>query len=103
MMQPINRSAVIIAPKQSFFTMLKEISGKLDEQAGDPLDEDESTIYLLPEAELDDPDLEGRLARHYRDIFYEELEGWFTDRERWPKISPGGNSNHGFTYLSSQW
>ncbi|MBN1696752.1 MAG: hypothetical protein JW881_04500 [Spirochaetales bacterium] len=85
MLTPLNRSAVIITPRQSFFDMIAKISGAKPEKAVAPLTEDESTIYLIQEADLNELDLKERMANSYKEIFFEELEGWFTDTSRWPK------------------
>ena len=41
-----------------------------------------TTVYLVPEAK-DVP--EDYLRRHYKPIFEEELNSWFTDPGMWPK------------------
>lgn len=85
MLAHINRSAVVITPTQSFFNMIAKLSGEKPDKAVPPLTEDESTIYLIREADLDDLDLTERMADCYKEIFYEELEGWFTDTSKWPR------------------
>jgi len=55
------------------------------ECAGEEIEGFEASVYLLPEsnaADLSDPTV---LKAHWRGIFKEELEGWCTDEETWPK------------------
>lgn len=85
MISSINRSAVIITPKQTFFDMVANITREKPDKAAQPLTSDESTIYLIEESEESELDLEERMKPCYKDIFFEELEGWFTDENRWPK------------------
>jgi len=85
MISSINRSSVIITPKQSFFNMVANITGEQPDKAAPPLTDDESTIYLLEESDLNDQNLKERMKSCYKNIFFEELEGWFTDKNRWPK------------------
>ncbi len=85
MISSINRSAVIITPKQSFFNMVANITGEQSDKAAPPLTDDESTIYLLEESDLNEQNLKERMKSCYKNIFFEELEGWFTDKNRWPK------------------
>ena len=85
MISSINRSAVIITPKQTFFNMVANITGEQPDKSVPPFTTDESTIYLIEEANLDDLDLKERMESCYKNIFFEELEGWFTDKNRWPK------------------
>ena len=43
----------------------------------------EATVYLV---EVEDEDeLAGWLARHYEELFEEELRGWYTDPKLWPR------------------
>jgi len=85
MLNSLNRSAVIITPKQSFLDMVAHISGEKPEKEASPLTEDESTIYLVEKADLDELTMEERLSDCYKDIFFEELEDWFADTSRWPE------------------
>ena len=43
----------------------------------------EHTVYLV-EVE-DENELARWLARHHRDLFEEELKGWYTDPTLWPR------------------
>jgi hypothetical protein len=85
MINHINRSAIIIAPKQAFFDMVAKLSGEPSaDKVLSPFTDDEATIYLIQEADLEMTDAKERLASCYKEIFFEELEGWFTDESRWP-------------------
>lgn len=85
MINPINRNAVIITPKQSFFDMLERISGEKVGEAPSLLDYDESTVYLLEESEMDKFDLKEEMEFCFKKIFFEEVKGWFVDDDKWPK------------------
>lgn len=85
MLNIINRTAVIITPKQTFFDMVAKISGEQPEKAAPLLTTDESTIYLIEDSDYEGPYYTERMASCYKDIFFEELDGWFPDTDRWPK------------------
>jgi hypothetical protein len=77
MLPALNRSAVIVTPKQPFLDWL---------HAADPtslaltLDEvREPTIYLLPDCE-DAADLLARVKRCSETIFEDQLDGWYRER-----------------------
>jgi hypothetical protein len=42
----------------------------------------EPTVYLIPEG---DAEPEGYVRRHFKAIFEEELNSWYTDPDLWPK------------------
>ncbi len=44
---------------------------------------EESTVYLVEVEDQDD--FEEWLASNYRELFEEELNGWYTDPELWPQ------------------
>lgn len=85
MIRAINRSAVIIAPKQAFNDMIAALMDEKPEKEVAPLSEDESTIYLVETPDLYELTLKERMAPCYKDIFYEEVDGCFTDKTKWPK------------------
>jgi hypothetical protein len=82
-MATLNRSAVVVKPKQPLLDWL---------HAADPTSQDlslrdlvrEPTIYLFPEcdtqAELDDA-----LRERCEEIFTQQLAGWFNDETTWPQ------------------
>lgn len=75
----LNRSAVIVRPKQPYLDWAKGLDGS----NLDPSDLSERTVYLLPEY---DDDVEGMamLAKAYGLIFESELESWHLIEEDWP-------------------
>jgi hypothetical protein len=81
MLPTVNRSAVIVIPKQPFLDWL---------HGGDPTsvtitleDVSQPTIYLVPDCEE-----EQKLITHLRSystkIFEAELEAWDREQSRWP-------------------
>ena len=42
----------------------------------------EPTVYLIPEGKADP---ETHIRRHYKAMFEEELNSWYTDPDLWPK------------------
>jgi len=78
----LNRSAVVVRPKQPFVAWLKSV-----EELHLPdvtLAKLGSTLYLVPD--WDDPaEAEQVLREVYDDIFCRELEAWYTDEDTWPK------------------
>lgn len=75
----INRSAVIVRPKQPYVDWAKG----LDDSGMDPSKNGDRTVYLLPEY---DDDVEGLalLSKGYEHIFEAELEGWHLIEDNWP-------------------
>ncbi|HBE02900.1 MAG TPA: hypothetical protein DC049_10570 [Spirochaetia bacterium] len=65
--------------------MTAKISGDQPDKAAQPFSNDESTVYLIKETGLYEPTIKERLASCFKDIFYEELAGWFTNKSKWPK------------------
>jgi len=80
----LNRSALICRYRQPFVDWINAV----DPSPGSPtltLEEvnAEHTVYLV-EIE-DETDLSGWLALNHRVLFENELEGWYTDPELWPR------------------
>jgi hypothetical protein len=75
----INRHAAVLVPTEACLDWVKSCAEFVDDS---PLGqaEREPTIYLVP----DDP-VEDYIRRHFRAIFEEELNSWYTDRDMWPK------------------
>ena len=80
----LNRAALILRYKQPFVDWIN---------AADPSPSShtltlaevnqEHTVYLV---EVEDEDeLTGWLGRHHRELFEEELSGWYTDPALWPR------------------
>jgi len=82
-MRALNRSAVVVVPKQPFLDWLHRVdssSGKLTltDLGGDP------SVYLLPECDLE-PELEDCLKEACVEIFADQLNGWYRAEELWPE------------------
>ena len=80
----VNRSAVILKPKQPFLDWCKQ------DDANDLADivfkqhHEEPQIYLLPG--YDDSDSQQEILEDYwRALFEAMLEGWVTEESMWPK------------------
>ena len=78
----INRSAVIVQPKEPFYQWLKSLPDPITLSPEDF--KDDSTIYLIPSYE-DDEELTDILSQMYDIIFEEVLSGWWTVEEDWPQ------------------
>ena len=82
-MQSINRTAVIIKPKQPFVDW---INSTPDDSSNYTLEQvnRENITFLIPE--YDDPDNSKKyIKNNYKMIFEFELWGWITTEELWPK------------------
>jgi hypothetical protein len=75
----INRHAVILVPTQACLEWVRSCPGD-DKPLGEV--EREPTVYLIPES---DADPETYIRRHFKAMFEEELNSWYTDPELWPK------------------
>jgi len=79
----LNRSAIMVKPKQPFLDWL---------HAADPTSLEltlvdlvrEPTIYLIPECDTNEEVVEV-LCELSEEIFEEQLAGWYTDTETWPR------------------
>ena len=82
-MPTLNRSALIVKPKQPFLDWL---------HAADPTSLEltlfnltrEPTIYLISECDTDE-DVTEVLRDLCEEIFEEQLAGWYTDTSTWPR------------------
>src|ERR1700681_1517979 len=82
-MRTVNRSAVVVVPKQPFLDWLHRVdstSGRLTliNLRRDP------GVYLLPEFDLE-PELEDYLQEVCEEIFEEQLNSWYRAKELWPE------------------
>ena len=82
-MRTVNRSAVVVIPKQPFLDWLHRVDPTSVEIALTDLERDPS-IYLLPECDLE-AELEERLREACEEIFDGQLNGWYRVKERWPE------------------
>ena len=81
-MPTLNRTAIVLRPKQPFIDWINEC-----DPDGRPvtLEEvsDDNTVYLISEDR--DDNVERAMRGYWREIFEEELFGWYTDESLWPK------------------
>jgi hypothetical protein len=74
----IDRNAILVKPKQPFLDWIQKIYPK------EPQPElEEHNIYLI--REMDSIEATQKwLARHFDEIFVNELNDWHTDEKAWP-------------------
>jgi hypothetical protein len=82
-METLNRSALVVTPKQPFLDWLHRVDPEskeitLAELASEP------SVYLLPESETDEG-VRRILRKFCEEIFVEELDAWYRDEEVWPE------------------
>ena len=82
-MQSVNRTAVVIKPKQPFVDWLNSVPGEKSDYTLEKMSP-EHTTYLIPEFFGPDEAL-ACVKKIYSYIFEYELFGWYTDEELWPK------------------
>jgi hypothetical protein len=76
----INRNALLVRPKPAFWNWFK-LNVNDFEMPVFPL---ENTVYLIGEKDTD-KETTGWLKKNFDKIFINELEGWITDENYWPK------------------
>ena len=82
-MESINRTAVVIKPKQPFIDWINSIPDENIDFTLEQISADNIT-FLVPGH--DDPrDSRAYIKKIYSDIFEFELFGWITTEELWPK------------------
>jgi len=79
----LNRSAIIVTPKQPFLEWLHSIDASSRDLEMEDLRSDPS-VYLFPEC-TNDNELTQHLKRACLEIFEQELESWDRLEETWPK------------------
>jgi hypothetical protein len=80
----LNRLFVVITPKKPF---AEWVAGTDPSDKSPPTLADvrrESTAYLIKECDME-TEYQRTLRRHFRAIFENELAGWYTLEETWPK------------------
>lgn len=82
-MVTVNRSAVVVKPKQPFLDWLHtadptSLGLTLQELVREP------AIYLIPECDTS-AEVDEVLRELCEEIFIEQLAGWFNDRTTWPR------------------
>ena len=81
-MDTINRSAIVVRPAQPFLDWLHRVDSTSAHLNVEDLQQ-EPTIYLVPECDSLDQALE-YLGESIRDIFEEQLDGWYRAPQVWP-------------------
>ncbi len=77
-MQSINRAAIVVRPKQPFFDWIESFDNDLS------LDDlPWSSVYLADQHDGELP--ESVIARHFCEMFDEQLMAWHTLESDWPK------------------
>lgn len=82
-MRALNRSAVVVVPKQPFLDWLHRVDSSSAKLTLTDLGDDPS-IYLLPEFDVEH-ELEECFKEACVEIFEDQLDGWYRARDRWPK------------------
>jgi len=77
----LNRSVLIVKAKEPF----RQWINSLPDPDGVTLEElnEDSTAYLIPEYD-DDNQRDRILKKTFKDIFEEQLDGWWQDEKNWP-------------------
>ena len=81
-MSEINRSLLILKPKQPFLDWTRTLDDEDQDLSLEEIHHD-STAYLIPEL-WDDSDQQELLESYYDVLFEEQLAGWWTDETAWP-------------------
>ena len=82
-MESINRTAVVIKPKQPFIDWLNSIPDENIDFTLEQISNDNIT-FLIPQ--YDNPEDSKRyIEKRFNQIFEWELFGWITTEELWPK------------------
>lgn len=81
-MTMLNRSVVIVRVKEPFLKWVKSLPNPTD-VSRNAINKD-NTVYLLPDLEYDFEEDE-LLERFFDLIFEEQLNGWWTEKNGWPK------------------
>jgi len=77
----INRIAVTLIPTEACLDWMKSCpDGGTNTTLAEV--EREPTVYLIPQGRAEP---EGYIRRHFKTMFEEELNSWYTDPEMWPK------------------
>jgi len=82
-MQSINRTAVIIKPKQPFVDWLNSIPGEKSDNTIENISS-ENTTFLIPEF-FGRKESRAYIKEIYFQIFEFELFAWYTAQKLWPK------------------
>jgi hypothetical protein len=93
----INRHAIILLPTEACLEWVKSCPDYADDSPLGPA-EREPTVYLVPDAK-DAPD--DYIRRHFKAMFEEELNSWYTDPSMWPAELSLSKFKEFFTILTT--
>ena len=79
----LNRSAIVVKPKQLFLDWLHTADPTSHRLTLGDLSR-EPTIYLIPACDTE-ADIQEVLSELCEEIFVEQLAGWYRDEETWPR------------------
>ena len=79
----MNRSALVVKAKQPFLDWLRSLPDPVRDMSLDDLNEDR-TAYLVADW-YDDTERDQLVRKGYGAIFKQELAGWWTVENDWPK------------------
>lgn len=82
-MNMLNRSAIVVKPRQPFLDWLHAADSTSAPLTMADLVR-ESTIYLIPECDTSD-EVDEVLRELCDEIFEEQLAGWYSDQSMWPR------------------
>ncbi len=87
--ETMNRTAVVVVPKQPFVDWLNHIPDpefKFDgkDYTLDAMRE-HATVYLIPDFD-ETPEMEEFFKKIKPSVFEEQLQGWYGDQNTWPKL-----------------
>lgn len=77
----INRYAVLLVPTDECVAWINSCPND-DKQTTLEEAQKEPTVYLIPEGKAEP---ESYVRRHFKAMFEEELNSWYTDPHLWPK------------------
>ncbi len=83
----INRAAILLKYKEPAVRWINEVD-PYNKDPGSTVDNVnlESTVYLIGDADGDTKEtIERWIKKNYRVLFEQELDGWYTDPDLWPK------------------
>ena len=79
----LNRSAIVVKPRQPFLDWLHTADPTSHRLTLRELSR-EPTVYLIPGCDTEE-DVRAVLRDLSEEIFIEQLAGWFTDENTWPR------------------
>lgn len=79
----INRSTIVVKPKQPLVDWVRSLDEKKNESITLDCARDDANVYLIPKL-LEDSEQQIVLEWCYNFVFEEELASWYTYPEVWP-------------------